>query len=660
MPATSGIRAGKAFVELGLDKKPLLKGLKSAQKLLKDFGSGLRSVGQSIVAASAGIITPALAATQVFAKMGDTVGKMAKRTGVSVEALSELGFAAEQSGTDLATLETGLRRMARVVNDAGSGLKDAQDALAGVGLSAAALQKLTPEQQFKALADGLSRVSDASKRAALAQEIFGRSGTQLLPLFADGAKGIEELQKQARDLGLTISTETAADAERLTDVLNILKRTAQQVVFTIGSALAGTVEEAAKSVTRFTTRAIAWVKENKQLIATIFKVAAAAGAVGGGLIALGLSFSAIGSAIGGILSAFAAAKAVILGIGGVIAGLVSPLGLVIAAVAALGGAVVYYSGRAGDIISWLMDRFHELGGFVGKVVGGIADSLRGGDVRSAAHVLWSGLRVAWEAGTKPLEEIWAKFWAGIKIGGIAIWSSIIGAWREFRQYMERSFPNLTAAITETWSSMVFALRSTWAKFQKWLTDQIIKIWGFFDESVDVSGLLNLNAQELKDDLQSIEQEHADRVANAIRKAQRTPEEVAAEQAIEDQKALTAKDDAIARVLQDRNQAIADAQKELTDAQDEFSRATKEASAARARTLANTPPRGSSPPDSAVPDLASRAEAAAAKISVQGIFNPAAIRALSGGRDELVRLGTQQRDLLRTVVRQQRANAPGFI
>jgi hypothetical protein len=45
---------------------------------------------------------------------------MSKRTGVSVEALSELGFAAEQSGADLATLEAGLRRMSRVIKDGGA------------------------------------------------------------------------------------------------------------------------------------------------------------------------------------------------------------------------------------------------------------------------------------------------------------------------------------------------------------------------------------------------------------------------------------------------------------------------------------------------------------------------------------------------------------
>ena len=49
-----------------------------------------------------------------------------------------------------------------------------------------------------------------------------------------------------------------------------------------------------------------------------------------------------------------------------------------------------------------------------------------------------------------------------------------------------------------------------------------------------------------------------------------------------------------------------------------------------------------------------------RISVTGTFNPAAIRALSGGSDQLVRLGVEQRDLLRTIARNQRAYRPTFV
>ena len=108
MAKSQGIRAGKAFVELGVSDK-LTAGLRRAQKRLSAFGSGLRSIGTRITGFGAALAAPLAGSLKVFAAAGDQLDKMSKRTGVSVEALSELGFAAEQSGTNLETFEKGVR-----------------------------------------------------------------------------------------------------------------------------------------------------------------------------------------------------------------------------------------------------------------------------------------------------------------------------------------------------------------------------------------------------------------------------------------------------------------------------------------------------------------------------------------------------------------------
>ena len=61
--------------------------------------------------------------------------------------------------------------------------------------------------------------------AALALEVFGRSGTGLLPMFAQGAAGIERLQAEARRLGLMMSGEDARAAEQFNDTLDALWKT---------------------------------------------------------------------------------------------------------------------------------------------------------------------------------------------------------------------------------------------------------------------------------------------------------------------------------------------------------------------------------------------------------------------------------------------------
>jgi len=104
MGLSSGIRAGAAYVELYTKDSRMVKGLQAAEKKLKAFGEGITSIGTRLAGLGAGVVTPLIGAAKVFSDMGGDLADMSQRTGVSVEALSELGFAAEQSGSDMETL----------------------------------------------------------------------------------------------------------------------------------------------------------------------------------------------------------------------------------------------------------------------------------------------------------------------------------------------------------------------------------------------------------------------------------------------------------------------------------------------------------------------------------------------------------------------------
>ena len=84
MADTRGIRAGRAFVELGVSDK-LSAGLKAAQKKLEAFGAGLRSIGTKMAGIGVAAITALLGTAKVFSDSGDALDKMSARTGVSVE-----------------------------------------------------------------------------------------------------------------------------------------------------------------------------------------------------------------------------------------------------------------------------------------------------------------------------------------------------------------------------------------------------------------------------------------------------------------------------------------------------------------------------------------------------------------------------------------------
>jgi hypothetical protein len=178
----------------------------------------------TVFAAAAG--AAAAAAVVRFAQVGDQLQKTSIRTGIAVESLSRLDYVAGQSGASFQALATGLRVMAKFNDDLRRGSLLAVDAMEQLGLQSSDLAGLNPEQMFAKLADAISGIEDPLERAAAAQKVFGRGGTELLPMLDMGAAGIAELAQQADDLGAVMSTDAANNAAALTDAIDNVQRAA--------------------------------------------------------------------------------------------------------------------------------------------------------------------------------------------------------------------------------------------------------------------------------------------------------------------------------------------------------------------------------------------------------------------------------------------------
>ena len=216
------------------DSASLTKAIKdSASRMQKFKGAASKAfgavkasalaLGTAGVGAVVGLGAAVLASVGNFTKMGDEIHKMALRTGFSTEALSKLKFAAEQTGADIGGIEKAIRRMHGTILDANNGMASASDSLDQIGLSASDLKGLAPEEQFRLMAQGLSNVADKSTQAALAEDIFGRAGNQLLPLLKTGTEEMDKLGAQAEKLGIVFSQDAANAAADLTDAQNELK-----------------------------------------------------------------------------------------------------------------------------------------------------------------------------------------------------------------------------------------------------------------------------------------------------------------------------------------------------------------------------------------------------------------------------------------------------
>lgn len=259
MAGRSDIKAGGAYVELTLRNSAFLKGLRGALSHLASFAKGFAIVGAAGIAAGVAIGGVALRA---FMATGDELDKMRQRTGFSVEALSELRHAADQSGSSIEDLETGIRKMQRELGKAGPLSEEMNTALAALGLSASKIQAMSPEQQFDAIAKAIGKVSDPTKRAALAMQFLGKSGTKLLPMIED----MESLRAEAREMGFVMSGQGAANAVKLGDQLSNLWKTVKFGAIAIGETLAPAMMKFVDFVQPVATATLKWMQSIRDAI----------------------------------------------------------------------------------------------------------------------------------------------------------------------------------------------------------------------------------------------------------------------------------------------------------------------------------------------------------------------------------------------------------
>lgn len=294
---------------------------------LQKFGKSMQKVGASF-AAVGGAITAALGvAVKSLANAADVADDTAKRTGLTVEAVQELGYVAKMTGSNLATVEVALRTMQKGLTDSGTESAAFTSALETLGLSLAELRAMNPQAQFDALSQAIAGVTDPSQRAGLAMTVFGRAGTALLPMLAEGADGIAKLKDEAHKYGYVMSQEVAEAGSNFNDNLDRLKGSlgglAQQVVAGLLPTLNSLVKCAADVVAGIKE----WINNNPNLVSTLAHVVASVGAVltvFGALVAACGSWIALAPAVGAAWTiATGPIGITIMAIAGVVAGIVA-------------------------------------------------------------------------------------------------------------------------------------------------------------------------------------------------------------------------------------------------------------------------------------------------------------------------------------------------
>ena len=171
----------------------------------------------------------------------DSQSKLAQSIGLTTEELGRLGHAADLSGVSMESMGTFMGRLARAMSDAASGAKNAaSDAFSqlGVRVTDANGALRGSEEVMYDLADRFAGMENGAQKTALAIEIFGRSGAQLIPLLNGGAAGLRDAGDEAERLGLVFSQQTGRDIEAFNDNLTRMQKMVQGVAIQVAANLA--------------------------------------------------------------------------------------------------------------------------------------------------------------------------------------------------------------------------------------------------------------------------------------------------------------------------------------------------------------------------------------------------------------------------------------
>lgn len=191
----------------------------------------------------------------------DMLDETAQAIGIGVAALQEIAYAASFSGMGMEELRQSLTLLTRNMQSAADGSDDQAAAFrkAGVAVRESDGHLRDAGDVLADLADHFKNLPDGADKTALALELFGRSGTRMIPFLNAGSAGIEELREQARELGIVMDETTIKQGAALDDTMTRLRATMTGLKNAIGGAFLADADRLAKEF-------LAWVRANRDLI----------------------------------------------------------------------------------------------------------------------------------------------------------------------------------------------------------------------------------------------------------------------------------------------------------------------------------------------------------------------------------------------------------
>jgi len=496
------------------------QGLQSIGKNLDQVSKSFSTIGKTAVVTGAAITGAMAVSLKTVLDYGNQLDKMSKMSGIAVDSLSRLGYAAIQEHGSIESINTAMKILGSRMIDASDGLMEARRAFDRLGISVTDSQGRfrTLDSVFLEAVDRFDSLGSEAEKTSVAMDLFGRSGTELIPMIKMGRQEIEALGREAEALGIVLTTKEAGALKLIDDLMVTVQKGTLGLVNTIALSLIPEILTLAVGAKELIKMFLDWVRVNADLVKNVMKIIAVVGislTVFGGLalalagIVTGVSF--VISTLGPLISTLVLLTAKVLMVGTVVGGLgkafydmrddikvitdwivdklIGAFNILMQKFPALGKLAKSFGQDVRTIFDFLKDEIPKVleGSEVGKWFQGMKDNLIalkeqaamfGDDIKLQVDALIERLNEAKDEAAEISRNVFQEFtdgWTAAAEQTKGIFFEIGGAFRKMYDGMYQGFGKAMASMIVQGKSFSETMKNIWDTLTEALLATIISM-----------------------------------------------------------------------------------------------------------------------------------------------------------------------------------------
>lgn len=455
--------------------------LSAFERTTGKIGRSMTKAGTVMLGASAAVGGSILAVGKSTADYAGDMYDMARGAGIGVEAFQKLAYAGRMSGVETEKLSASLVKFDRMVAEATGGNKTYMQTFEDLGIkikdSAGNLRQ--PNEIFEDVADIFHNTEDGIGKTALAVELFGKSGADLIPMLNDGKAGLKAFYAEAERLGLALSNEMIAKGDAFSDQLENIGEQVKGVKLQLGAALIPALSAATEKISKVIDKITKWVQENPELAATIGNIAMTTGKwiaiLGTAVIAISSvafiilqfrkAFRAMSDAVTIGISIFKNIKNTFLVVDKAMKGYTKTQKLATVATKLFNKAL-----KANPILT-IISLIIALGAVVYSVI------KNWDKIAAWFKKLWDAIvgifKAAWEA----IKKVWStvtgwfsNLWGGIKAGAGKAWEGIKNTINKAREGVQKAWGSVKGWFSNLWGNVKSGISNAWGGIKDWFSN----------------------------------------------------------------------------------------------------------------------------------------------------------------------------------------------